>query len=407
MHAELKHGFQDEAVVVLRDLRRTTATVLAGCSGVDRAVDVAKRLNLDRSLAWKVWQVGQGTGPCPSPAHIPGKAAFGRFLEAASAVGVASVNIEAAREAYARLERLTVEHAGNRAAAGSMLGTLTDEGRVRMETAIRRDGFRAAAHFLGVQALALLQIDVLLPNPAPGCLPDVIRLRGMMGLRRHRAGVPWVVARTTLMHREGPVSALTRAPLAGEAQGVAAALSAGAPPALLAPFCSSPLPEVERRVINGVTVEDELQPGVVGQTGAVDVVLGERISRIPRAGADVEALVMHVATPAERLCYDLLIPEGLLEREPALRVHSTVHGEFPFARRPDFDLIPIPEALHDLGPATDAPAAADIPRHDEIHRWLLSRLGASPERFRMLRLRMKYPPTPICIAASYASRPST
>ena len=408
LQTEIKQPFQDEAVAVLRDLRRATASVLAACAGVERAVDVANRLGLDRALAWKGWQVAQGTGPCPSPAHIPGRAAFARFLEAAGGAGVGVEAVESARAAYTALQQLTARHAGDRAAAGTMLGALTDEGRTRLETAIRRDGFRASAHFLGVQAAALLQIDALLPAAGAEFRPDVIRVRGHLGLRRHRPGAPWVVARTTLVNSGGPSAQIARAPLMVPGPGAAGADGAPAgpgsfegAPALLTPFCSAPTPRVERRVIDGVTVEDEWQPGEVGHTGAVDVVLGERMSQLSRRSAGVDALVMRVTTPAERLCYDVLAPEGVMVGSPLARVHSTVHAEFPFLRSPEFDAVPVPEAFTDMGPATSAAPAAEIPHHAEIMAWLLGRLGERPERWRLWRLRMKFPPVPICVAAVY------
>lgn len=385
--------FSDEATLTLKELRRATAEVLGGCHGLDRAVDVAHRLGLDRSLAWKVWQVGQGTKGCPSSAHVPGRAGYRRFLDAAGRAGVLPEVIEHARAAYEKFEELTSTYAGDRATAGSMLSGLSEEGRTRMETAIRRDGFRANAHFLGVQAAALYQLDVLLPfvEHEPR---RIVRVRGHIGLRRNRPNVAWVISRSTLVHRDGPSPSVSRVSLSGRQ------VTNGDLPLILPEFCSRPLPPVERRVIAGVTFEDELQPGPVGQVGAVDVVTGERVEWQPRAGTLSDAVTMAVTTPCERLCFDVLVPEAISAAGLSLSVHSTVQTEHPFLHCAAY-LIPVPESLEELGPAGLAPSTPEIPRHGEMIRWTLAQAGLFEQPMRLWRLRMRFPPVPSCVAVTY------
>lgn len=318
-----------------------------------------------------------------------------RFLDAATRIGVPKELIDASRQAFEGLQDLVRTHAGDRASADILLGPLTDEGRRRLELSLRRDGFRAHAHVLGVQASALYQADVILP-PKPGFLPDVARVRGHFGLRRNRADVRWIVARSTVMHADGPRGDVRREPLqSGDA-------TDGSAPALLHQFCSDPLPVVERRVIGGVTVEDVLQPGMVGQIGAVDVVTGERFGQMPRRDFKEDAVVMPVSVPCERLCYEVLMPRALLERKPRLRVHSTIQTEMPYVRGPDFAAIPVPETLENLGDAQSAPSAPYIPRHAQMLRWMLDQIGPVPGGLELWRVRMRFPPIPICIAVSYS-----
>lgn len=393
----LSGRFETEATSTLRELRRATASLIASFKGVDRAIEVSTRLGLERSLAWKVWQVAQGTSACPSVAHIPGRQGFKRFLEAAQQAGVNHELVRDAQAAFDKFEQLTVAYGGGRASAGSLLGTLSAEGRTRHETALRRDGFRANAAFLGVQAAAMYQLDVLWPRD-PTSPPDVLRVRGHFGLRRNRANVPWMLCRSTLVNAAGPSKDLMRTPLSPMASISTDDVQL---PMILPEFSSRPLPPVQRRVVAGVTIEDELLPGPVGQADAVDVVTGERVVQFGTRNDHVDAVTMSVSTPCERLCYEIVAPQGLLTDGPTLRVHSTVQTEHPYLRGPEFNTIPVTEAFEDLGLAIEAPPASEVPRHTEILRWTLRQAEHVAGSMRIWRVRMRFPPLPSCLAASY------
>lgn len=397
--------FLVDAVATLLALRRTTSAVLGECGGLDRAADVATRLCVDRSLAWKVWRVGRDTAGYPSPAHIPGIQGYEHFLRAASAIGVGEETINAARSAFAAFQRLTASHAGDRASVDLMLGRLTDEGRTRLEVSLRRDGFRANAFLLGVQAAALYQLDALV-DAGPSFQPEVWRVRGHFGLRRTGSNTAWLIARSTLVDAQGPTNLLQRDPLDAHPPSLD---DSARSPILLPQFCSTPEPMVIRRVIPPATVEDELRLGHVGQLGEVDVVTGERVHSMPPALSDRNAVTMNVLTPGKRLCYDVMVHRDLLKDTRitewlSLRVHSTVQTDLPFLRGDDYATIPVLEQFVDLGPAASAPEAAEIPRQGAMLRWLLGRLPGGPSAYSLARVRMRYPPVPSVIAAGYPSR---
>lgn len=392
-------SFETEAQVVLRRLRRCTAAVLGGVRGVSRAIDVADRLGLDRSLAWKVWRVAHGEHELPSTAHIPGHSGFYRFLQGAGLAGAGIESIRDATEAFEQFERLAEQHAGDRATADIMLGALSEEGRERHELARRREAFRANTHFLGVQCRAIYQLDALLPAPA-GFLPEVCRLRGHYGLVRTRANVPWLISKSTLVTPTGLEASVKREPLNPATSGEQG-LGYGMIPA----FCSRPLPLVRRSQVDDYTVEDELEPGAVGGSAAVDVTQGERVSNMPRrTPAATDAVTVPIFTPAERVCFDVIAHESLVEGVPLLKVNSTVHGDMPYRRGQDYDRIPVPEIFADLGSADGVGGAPEVPEHAAMLSWFLERLGHPPRDLRFFRARLRYPPMPCRIAAHYTFR---
>lgn len=387
-------AFGSSAAETLHAIRAAVSAVLSSIGGMERAVDVATRLDLDRTLAWKIWQVGQGEGPLPSPAHIPGQQGFTLFLEAARRLCDDPAAIQRAHEAFEAFSAFTKRHAGDRAKVDSMLGGLTDQGRERLELALRRDGYRANTHFLGVSAACIYQLDVLIP-PQSGQMPDVVRVRGHYGLQWIRPNVSWLLSRSTLVHEDGPTGMLSRQPVGNESDFP-----------LLVDFCSSPTPTLHRRVVGGVTTEDELVNDRVGATSAIDAVTAERMTHMPGRPVESDAVTMSVMTPCERLVFDVLIPPMLDANKPDLRVFSTLQSTYPYIRGEHFHRIPVLEDFHDLGTLGAASSlrftpAPEVPDHDRLVRWLAGRLGDQMQGSRVWRVRMKYPPVPSCLFAAY------
>lgn len=389
--------FLDAARASMIELRRTTAEVIHELGDLDRPVRLAERLQIDRSLAWKVWKVAFDPSPLPSAAHIPGASAFARFVAAAEAAGVRAEVASGAKAAFSALTEVLTAHGGDRASGAIMLTSLSDAGRMRSELSLRRGAFRANSHFLGVQAATLYQLDVLVPG-APGHRPNVLRLRAHLGLKRTRAEVAWMLGRSTPVASDGPLAGAKREPLA--------APSGDDSPWLVREFCSEPLPDVRRRVIGGVTVEDELASGAVGMRGVVDVVMGERITEVPWRDGSRHAVVMKLNTPCEQAVYEVIAAEGVLKAPPILRAHSMVHGELPYLRGEHADVIPMPESFVDCGVPGQSGPMADLPMHLSMMAWVVERCGVPAARLRLWRAHVKFPPVPACLAAVMDQCPS-
>jgi hypothetical protein len=387
--------FDQAAKTSMLQLRRSTAEVINQLGDLDRPVRLAERLRIDRSLAWKVWKVAFDPSPLPSAAHIPGASAYQRFIAAAEGAGVSREVAGGALAAFEQLSDVLTAHGGDRASGTIMLTSLSDAGRMRAELSLRRAAFRANSHFLGVQAVTLYQLDVLVPA-GPGHRPSLLRLRAHLGLKRTRAEVSWMLGRSTPVASDGPLAGAQREPLVQTPEGDS--------PWLLRDFCSQPLPEVRRRVIGGVTVEDELVPGAVGMRGVVDVVMGERITSIPWRDGPRHAVVMKINTPCEQAVYEVVAAEGVLEGPPTLRAHSMVHGELPYLRGEHCDVIPVPEQFADCGTPGQSGPLADLPMHLPMLNWMVQRSGVAPERLRMWRAHVKFPPVPACLAAVMLQR---
>ncbi len=410
---ELLDSVEDIGPRVLRRLRRSLAVIIGAIPRVSRAVDLTNRLSIDRSLGWKVWKVAHGPDAYPSPKHIPGHAGMEIFLRAAEKAGVSAPLVEEARLAFAEFEQVMNAQAGDRATADILLGALAGEGREQLELQLRREAFRANSYLLGAQARTLYRACVVLPAQT-GCMPDVALVQGFFGLRRMRPATPWLLSRSVLVQQQGPVSDYTREPLceaAARGEEVSASQFSGADAPLrereltaplVTDFCNPRVLPVRRRIVANVVYEDELAPGPIGESGAVDIVLAERVSNIQREEVSRDAVTMRVSTPSERVCFDVLLHESVLGSvPPVLEVLSTVHGDLHSFTNELRVRLPMTEPLIDYGPATLAPPVPEVARQIELLEWLFRRIGHAPSEFRAFRVLMRYPPIPICLAVTY------
>lgn len=383
----------------LAAVRRAFSDVIARLDRVTTAAQLAERLGLDRSLAWKVWRVASGNDQLPSPKHIPGPAGVRIFLDACERAGIEREIAVAAQRAHDAYRQFMTTEASDRASAEILLGGFTREGSQRLEMALRREAFRANTLFVGVQATAIYQMTVVLP-PEPGQMPDLALVRGHFGLRRMRAGAGWLLSRTTLLQGSGPDRAHRRVRLDDTTGDVAG--DGGVP--VVPRFCSHPLPDVARRLLANASVEDELLPGPMGGSGATDIVMGERVTGIPFEPIREDAATMHVRTPCELVCFDVLIHErASREPSPRLEFYTLMSGgDLPFADPHKRDLRPMPEPLEDLGRADAAPAPPGVPQYREMVHWTATRCRVEENSLRVYRVRMKFPPLPLCMVMAYS-----
>jgi hypothetical protein len=238
----------------------------------------------------------------------------------------------------------------------------------------------------------LYQCSAVFPGPA-GSFPSVALVRGYYGVRTMRPGVWWVLSRSTLI-QSGRAVESRRVTLAGRPIGAEAS-------PLLEEFGRPGSFEVRRRVVQGVTVQDELGPRPMGKAGEVDVVLGEMVTHIPVDAAERDGVTMAVRAPAEELCFDVLLHEGATTLTPEATCFTMVNTEFPYQDPERRDELPLTEELADLGSAAGMACVPDVPEHASLLERLVAATGSRAEDFRAYRLRMRFPPLPICLVVTY------
>ena len=401
-------ALEQHAENVLRRLRAAFAD-LFGALEIDAETPrhVARRLGLDKSLAWKVATIAHGVDLFAIGQHLPGSGGMEiffkgaqRHLQGRAASPRATRLIEAARSAVRDFDRLVEIHSGDRASLEIMLSSYARESPERLGMLHRKQLFSGASYLWGVQAKVQLRADFVAPSREPGMV-DIASVRGFIGLRRLRPEVPWVIDRTRIADDDARV----RQPFGREALDPDCDSDTDAP--LLPEFCSKPLPELRRVPGPEGFVHFELVPGAVGDTGAVTYVGGEVFRGVaPRYRDERNRFGEHgqlMRTPCRLLVFDVFLYRGLgFATPPALVVEGQPLGvpRYPSGDR-ERGRLPVHELVEDLGAGPPMVQTADISNYARIVGSVFSRLGWNASDFHGFRVRMRYPPSPTVVVLQY------
>ena len=96
----LPGAFGSEAERAIREAQAALSDLIteAGLEGV-RAVDLARTLKLDKTLAWKLARFTDQSDPCSAFKHLPGQGGVEIVVKAAGNLGVTPDRLDAVRKA--------------------------------------------------------------------------------------------------------------------------------------------------------------------------------------------------------------------------------------------------------------------------------------------------------------------
>jgi hypothetical protein len=380
--------FVEAAGAAVGELQRECVALLSEVrGGVHRAVDLERRLKLDKTLAWHVFRLASAPEPLSVASSIPGARSMRRFLTAAANAKVNKSAISAVTEAFDRFERFVGEHAGGRAefiAAAQGLGNGAD---ARAELNVRKSLFRGNAQFWGSQAAMLVRSVIFHPSlSGPADTWDSLLVRGEVGLQRLRPGAPLTV-RAFLNLKNEPASA------AQNRRGVPPPESRSTHDLeVLREFSTNPLPEmVPTRNADG-SFETELKFPPSGRKGAITVYCAQHTIGACSGEQSQNSSDCVIRQPAEALVSELLVPAGWGDATTARAVVYGCPGsvERIMELRPA-DLLPQRETVVRMAALEVSPAIAGSPGHSEAVASVLRRAGWLGTKFDVYRCTVEYP----------------
>ncbi|MBT8484815.1 MAG: hypothetical protein HKO59_04260 [Phycisphaerales bacterium] len=385
--------FPEHLLTALQQLRAAILeTLLAVDAEPAKPQELARRFDLNKNLTWKISKVVGAADPYEAVPHIPGAAGLRIFLRALQNGGAPAALVEEASRAAREFDRVVKVHTGDRDTLDIMVGGLLPAAQQHEQIAqSRKLAYRGNSGTLGVRAKAQLMLAVLAPNEADPDRADLVQVGGLVGLRRLRPDVRWLLFRRERWDDDGPH------PARDEVEPLDPAFSSGVP--LLGDFCSKPIPDID--FVAGASEDQyELPPGPVGNTAAFTCIYGQVSRRVgdafARSEGEYSEIGCNVITPAERLGVDLLVHRSYeWAMEPELVMYSRLDGGaiHPTARR-DRNVLPVTERVNDLGWGITALATPILPTYGTLARMVFDRMGWDPEEFRALRFSMAYPPIP-------------
>ncbi|MCA9730240.1 MAG: hypothetical protein KC729_21325, partial [Candidatus Eisenbacteria bacterium] len=325
---------------------------------------ICERIGLHRKLAWQLRSAAYAPDPFQAVRFMPTRAGLDTVIGAMQKLGSADGWTLRLRQAADALDALVEAHAGDR----TNLEMLVDAWAPQPDqTKWREKAFLGNCFIWGAQTKAQLSISVLRESKTrPGWI-DIAQIRGLVGLRRMRPNVHWLVNQSIVIDDRADVSVeLRREPLdeaAAEAMG-------GVP--ILPAFCSSPLPRLRRRPVENGLINDELLPAPVGSQGQQHIVTGEVIRNLAPAHATHQNKRAHFGavsrTPSELFLLDHFVHRDLF---PGVERELCVFGELNSpVTQDDDDLLPVSEQIESLGTGLGSARTPDVPRYPELLRWI-------------------------------------
>ncbi len=406
--ADKAPSFEAGTAAVLRRMRGVLAEFVAAVpGGTSKAVELSKSLGIDMKLSWSLFQIVGATDLLAAGQYVPGLGATRKLLRAAARHGLPPQVIENVSSAVEEFDRLVRVHAGDRPTFDLMISGRASNGLDKIGVTHRRDAFRANSHIWGVQAKTKLLAHFLQPGTESG-MADGATVRGLIGFRRIRPNVPWVIARARCIDDDGVVRRMpVRAPL--EVPADAATGGATAAP-FLTEFCTKPLPVCRSFATSDGFAEHELVEGPVGSTGAITCVMGDVVRNAASYCRDEHNYrndySAFVREPCEVLINDLFVHEEMFgPLTPEVILYGDLGGgpEYPAGGR-EPPRLPVEESVDYLGKGPSVVATPDVPRYAKLAGYVFERLGWEGARFDVYRVRMPYPVLPAIIAMRHPLR---
>jgi len=365
----------------------------AGVSG-GRAVDIARTLDLDKTLAWKVSRFTDGIDPREAFKHLPGPGGVNIVVRAAQSLGLHIKRIEAVERADRELRSFVKDQAGDRRTFEAMLAGARPD--LKAEAEERKAYFRAGSAIWGVRAHAQIGMFAIRPSDVTDKL-DCVLLTGFIGLERLRPDLPWVLRRLRTHTDDGePYVPFKREPLDPEyTPQVTGDLH---PHNLMSDFCTQPLPKINQRLGDNGWLYDELAPTQVGRAGAVTITTGEFLQGLfPRYRSDgnTEGRYMQtLRTPVQYAQFDLLLhPELENFRWPTVNLYGHLGERVSANLAPGRALVPEWPAESLTPGITNAPS--HIAGYGDLVRSAFDKAEwGDPDAYRGYRALFEHPPAP-------------
>ena len=105
-----------------------------------------------------------------------------------------------------------------------------------------------------------------------------------------------------------------------------------------------------------------------------------------------------IACPVRLLILDALVHRSLF---PGVTPEVLIRSEFTPGHEDMRHQLPITEAPVFMGPATGIIRTAEVPRYDEMRRFVFERVGWDPSEFDVYRVRVEYPILSTAVAVSF------
>lgn len=384
--------FLQEFVAPVQTALRRTLEGLPG--GARSAGEAARRLKLDRSSVWRIWNAAYAPSLRAAALQLSGEAAVERFLTRTESIGGDRLLAERVRDAMARFEAAVQSQIGDRTAlklivSPSLTHPDADAGAVRAQ-------FEASRARLGMQAAVVHRAAVRSINTF-GEFFDVVSFRGLGQFRTFHAERDFVVfEQRTLETPSGMTKPRPSSVLHEDLSGVVR-------PADGLPDDGQALPIMpEQSNLKGRTVYKRaagdgayqviVRGGQSGRLGDSSLYFGEAFRSLGPSYASTSywGLIDRVMVPTELFVIELYVSDAEWRQglRPSPCIFESLRG-LPSGGR--LDAGEHASRLEHYAPARTRPLVSEIAGHDRVIARLEEETGEALGSFHLLRWCVKLP----------------
>lgn len=396
-----EHGLEAEVREAVTDLQSALAAILESLLSLDASSgELARRLKLERTLAWKLAKIATEPDALKAVQYVPGAGGLNIALRTMKRQGAPANLIAAFERAIKSFFAVVDRYAEDRASFDMMVSACANEGQAQIETVHRRAAFKGNSFTLGVQART--QFKAIFEHPAedPAKL-DIASLRGLVSFRRIRPSISWVVARLRSSESDGgiPRNETVRRQSLNDLSDIT-----GSPHSPLIPrFCSQPPPELVTEPGPYGFLDEKLIAGPLGKVGAVTCVSGDVwravVPRYAEQGSRFSRLLTHAYTPCETMIIDKFVSEdvwGPVDPE-ALVFSEIMGGPLHGISSHESQRLEISATVEHLGKGPAVVRTPHIPGYPDMAQHVFATLGWDGQRFDVYRVVIPFPPIPTTI----------
>lgn len=391
--------FGEEVKATVAGMKTTLGDILYHLDiEVDNPRDVYKKLNIDKKLGWKIYNVICEPDPFLAAQFVPGKAACRKFIKLCRKLGTPKETLKHAKEACRKFDMLVEKHADGRREFDLMLMACSRKGRSKAYLSQQKAAFSACSHLLGVQADNQLCTWIFHPS-ACGEFHDIASIRGFTDFRRNRPNVPWLLEWAYFTDDDHvPKSFVKVEPIEKSEAGNE---DAPAVP-FYKSFCSKPLPSVISSKVHEGRVVHELEEAPIGNTESISFVTGQLAREVFSSYRTKEdrfrEVLVRARTPVERLIFDQIVHRDLIgPSEPELFVFGEFTG-YDWAKSAEYrnpnSQLPVDAYIQELGWGSEAAYTPHIPWYTEMLDDVFQKLDWDSDKFMTYRVVIEYPVIP-------------
>lgn len=373
-------SFEQEALNVLLELKTSIADVLSALGGIRRPIELKNLLELDRTLAWQLYKVATSENPLACGGSIPSRISMEKFAKASRKKGVQPGTIQYILQTYKRFEDLITTHADDRVSFNSMIAAVgADDEWQAADIQHRRNIFRGISHATGIQAKAVLKLNLINAGEEPGTV-DAIMIQGAVDIRLLSRVK---IAQLVKMGINSDLVNLEPSPLGDDGF-------------LLKNYCEGMTEQVEISHDEFGYVQGNWIDGPVGNRGKSTFLFGAIRRGIVVGKGEGDRphhnVLSTIYYPTEMAISDILIAPGLFEDwTPKVQMLNRLHGIHRNIGVSEYEdhILPSKPSLQKIG--VGPPVTAEVPNYIPMLQEAAWKVGWDISTFSGWRARFDYP----------------